>query len=122
MKDCRACRHQVSEEAIQCPNCGAPHPAKEKWNGYGFEYKTKTTFLGLPLLHISFKYRANRVPVPAVGVIAIGQFATGGITISQFGLGVFSLSQFTVAYLAVAQFAAAYAGVAQIGFFLNKLW
>ncbi len=76
--------------------------------------------MGLPLLHISFKYRPNRVPVVARGVIAIGQFACGIVTISQFGIGVVSISQFTVAGLAVAQFAAAYALIAQVGVYLHQ--
>jgi hypothetical protein len=77
MKPCRECRHSISEQAIVCPSCGAPYPAKEKWDGWGYEYKSKTELLGLPLLHISFKYRPNRMPVPARGVIAIGQFSAG---------------------------------------------
>jgi hypothetical protein len=50
MKQCRDCRHTVSEQAIACPNCGAPYPAKEKWNGWGFEYKSEAALL--PLVHI----------------------------------------------------------------------
>ncbi|PSH04369.1 MAG: zinc ribbon domain-containing protein [Acidobacteria bacterium] len=119
MKPCRACGHNVSEEAIFCPNCGAPYPAKEKWDGRGFEYKTEATLFGWPLLHVSFKYRPNRVPVPARGIIAIGQFACGFLTISQFGLGVISVSQFTVAGYAVAQFAIAYSLIAQMGIFID---
>ena len=103
-----------------CPNCGAPYPATEKWDGWGFEYKSPATLFGLPILHVSFKYRPNRVPVPAKGVIAIGQFACGVLTISQFGLGVFSVSQFTVAGFALAQFAVAYSLIAQIGVFLHQ--
>ncbi len=121
MKPCRECSHEVSEQADACPNCGAPYPAKEQWDGHGFEYKSKATLIGLPILHISFKYRQNRMPVPAVGVIAIGQFAIGGISISQFGVGIFSVSQFTVAAIAVAQFAAGYDGIAQFGAFLQRL-
>ena len=102
MKPCRECQHQISEQAWSCPSCGAPFPAKEKWDGYGFEYKSQTTFLGLPLVHISFKYKPNRVPVPAKGIIAIGQFAIGFVTISQFGIGLVSISQFTVAAYALA--------------------
>ena len=118
MKPCRECEHQVSEQAVSCPSCGAPHPAKEKWDGYGFEYKSKARLFGMPLLHISFKFRPNRAPVPAVGVIAIGQFAAGWFCLGQFCVGLVSVSQFTVALLAVAQFAAGYTGVAQIGAFL----
>jgi enolase len=110
----------VSEQASACPNCGAPYPAKEQWDGWGFEYKSGFTLLGLPVLHISFKYRPNRMPVPARGIIAIGQFAAGMVAISQFGIGVVSVSQFTVAVFAVAQFAAAYSLIAQMGVYVHS--
>lgn len=76
--------------------------------------------MGLPLLHISFKYRQNRAPVPAKGVIAIGQFACGIVTVSQFGVGVVSISQFTVAAYALAQFAVAYSLIAQLGIYIHE--
>ncbi|WP_136063691.1 zinc ribbon domain-containing protein [Pontiella sulfatireligans] len=120
MKTCRECGHNVSEQAIACPECGAPYPAREKWDGWGFEYKTQTTLLGLPLVHVSFKYRPNRVPVPARGIIAIGQFGIGVITISQFGIGLVSVSQFTVAGFALAQFALAWSLIAQIGIYVDQ--
>lgn len=120
MKPCRECKRDISEQAISCPNCGAPYPAKEKWDGWGFEYKSQLTLFGLPLVHISFKYRPNRAPVVAKGIIAIGQFACGIVTISQFGIGVFSVSQFTVAGFALAQFAVAYSLVAQFGLYLHE--
>jgi len=120
MRPCRECNHQVSAQATACPGCGAPFPAKEKWDGWGFEYKSEATYLGLPLLHISFKYRPNRVPVPAKGVIAIGQFAYGIFTLSQFGLGVVSISQFTIAGYALAQFAFAYSLIAQFGIYIHE--
>ncbi len=120
MKPCRECQHQISEQAVSCPQCGAPFPWKEKWDGWGFEYKSQTNFLGLPLLHISFKYRPNRVPVPARGVIAIGQFACGLITISQFGIGLVSISQFTIALYALAQFAFAWSLFAQLGIYIHE--
>jgi len=120
MKTCRDCRREVSEQALSCPNCGAPYPAREKWDGWGFEYKSKATLLGLPLIHISFKYRPNKVPVVAKGIIAIGQFGCGIINISQFGIGIVSLSQFTVSVFAIAQFAVAYWLIAQFGLYLHK--
>ena len=120
MKQCRDCQHVVSEQAMACPNCGAPYPAKEKWDGWGYEYKSRTKIAGLPLVHISFKYTPGRGPVPARGFIAIGQFALGVITVSQFGIGVVSASQFTIAGLALAQFAAAYSLIAQVGLFFDK--
>ena len=119
MKPCRDCQREISEQAMACPHCGAPFPAREKWDGWGFEYKTKTELFGLPLLHVSFKYRPNRMPVPARGVFAVGQFACGVFVLSQFGIGVVSVSQFTLAGFALAQFAAAYALVAQIGIYVR---
>ena len=119
MKECRDCKHVVSEQAYSCPNCGAPYPAKEKWDGWGFEYKSQATIFGLPLVHIALKYRPNGMPVPAKGIIAIGQFGLGIINISQFGLGVISISQCTVAVYAVAQCALAYSVVAQVGLYLH---
>jgi len=116
---CRECRHPVSEQAFACPGCGAPYPAKARWDGWGFEYKSKTRLIGLPLLHVSFKFRPNRVPVPAVGVISIGQFGAGIINISQFGIGIVSISQFTIAGYALAQFAIAYAAIAQFGLYVE---
>jgi hypothetical protein len=120
MKKCRECQHDVSVQALACPNCGAPYPSQEKWNGWGFEYKSETTIMGWPLLHISFKYRPNRMPVPAKGIISIGQFGIGIINISQFGVGIISVSQFTVAVYALAQFAMAYSLIAQIGLYIHQ--
>jgi len=120
MKKCSECQHDVSEQALACPHCGAPYPAKEKWDGWGFEYKSKTTIMGLPLLHISFKHRPNKMPVPAKGIISIGQFGIGIINISQFGIGIISVSQFTIAFYALAQFAIAYSLIAQIGLYINE--
>ncbi len=120
MEKCRDCGHDVSDQAMACPGCGAPFPARAKWDGWGYEYKSGMTFLGIPLIHISFKYRPNHVPVPARGIIAIGQFAVGFFTLSQFGIGIVSVSQFTVAVVAVAQFAAAYSLVAQMGFYIHS--
>jgi len=120
MKPCRECDREISEQAVACPHCGAPFPAKDKWDGWGFEYKSEATLLGLPWVHISFKYRPSRRPVPAKGVIAIGQFAIGIVTLSQFGIGVVSISQFTIAVYALAQFALAYRLIAQIGIYLHE--
>lgn len=71
-------------------------------------------------MHISFKYRPNRMPVPAKGVIAISQFACGIFTFSQFGIGVVDISQFTIAAYALAQFAMAYSLVAQMGIYIHE--
>jgi uncharacterized membrane protein YvbJ len=117
---CRECGRDISDQAYACPQCGAPFPARPSWDGWGFEYKSGATVAGWPLVHVSFKYRANRRPVVARGIVAIGQFATGLVCISQFGIGVLSLSQFTVAAFAIGQFAAAYSLIAQIGVYVGS--
>src|ERR1051325_10619257 len=120
MKSCRDCMHTVSEEAFWCPNCGAPYSALGRCDGKGFEYKSKMTILGRPLLHVSFKFRPNRMPVPAKGVIAIGQFGIGVVTFSQFGVGFISISQFTFAGFALAEFGIAWSLIAQFGLYVHE--
>ena len=120
MKPCRECQQEISEQAVACPQCGAPHPAKEKWDGYGFEYKSKATIFGLPWLHVSFKYRESKRPVPAKGVFAVGQFACGVFTLSQFGVGLVSVGQFVIGGYVLAQFAAAYSLIAQMGIYVHE--
>ena len=120
MKPCRECRREISEQAFSCPQCGAPYPARESFDGWGFEYKSPLTIAGWPLLHISFKYRPNRTPVVARGIIAIGQFGCGVVCISQFGVGLLSISQFTIAGYALGQFAAAYTLIAQFGLYVAE--
>jgi CubicO group peptidase (beta-lactamase class C family) len=119
MKKCRECQHEISDTPKVCPSCGAPRPTKEKWKDWGFEYKSKTTIMGIPLIHISFKYRPNWIPIPAKGIISIGQFGIGVINISQFGIGILSLSQITIAFYALAQVAIAYSLIAQVGLYVN---
>ena len=120
MKQCRECQHQISEQARACPQCGAPFPAKDSWDGWGYEYKSGATWFGLPFVHIAFKYRDNGRPVVARGFIAIGQFAVGVITFSQFGIGIVSISQFTIAGYAIGQLAIAYSLIAQLGIYIDS--
>jgi hypothetical protein len=120
VKPCRECRHEISDQAFACPHCGAPYPARDSWDGWGYEYKSRLAVAGWPLLHISFKFRPDRKPVVARGIIAIGQFACGVVCIAQFGLGVFCIGQFAVAGFALAQFAFAYSLIAQMGVYLAE--
>lgn len=119
LRECRDCRHEVSRSAPACPQCGAPFPAQANWNGWGFEYKSKLRLLGLPLVHVSFKYRPNRMPVVACGWLAIGQFSGGIVNISQFGVGPIAVSQFALAGVAVAQFCVAGIALCQFGLALD---
>ncbi|HAD81083.1 MAG: hypothetical protein A2509_07890 [Candidatus Edwardsbacteria bacterium RIFOXYD12_FULL_50_11] len=104
--NCRECQKTVSPNARSCPHCGAPQPANQTWNGWGFDWRSKTSYYGWPLVHISVgKDRHGKLRV-ARGWIAIGQFGIGLITIAQFGVGIlFGLGQFIFGITAVAQFA-----------------
>ena len=97
-----------------CPHCGAPKPAEAAWTGFGYEYRSRATLFGIPMIHICFKYRSLFVPVPARGIIAIGPFAVGVITIAQFGIGVAALAQLGLAAFLVGQLGVAYYAIAQI--------
>jgi hypothetical protein len=104
LRACRACRREVSVEANTCPHCGAPFPARQTWRGWGFEWKSRQSLWGLPLVHVAFGRDARGKLRVARGIIAIGQFAVGGITIAQFGLGaIFALGQFVAAPIAIGQ-------------------
>jgi hypothetical protein len=45
MKHCRECRREISDQAAVCPHRGAPFPAREKWDGWGYEFKSRATVL-----------------------------------------------------------------------------
>ena len=115
MTKCRDCSNTISTDAPLCPHCGAPYPWKENWDGYGWEWKSKATIGSLPLVHISFKYKKNKMPVVAKGVIAIGQFSQGIFSISQFGISLIGIHQFGIAALVVGQFVVGGVGLCQFG-------
>jgi hypothetical protein len=105
---CRECQQEVSSEARSCPHCGAPFPARQRTSGRGFEWKSRQTFYGYPLVHIAFGRDAQNKIRVAKGVIAIGQFGIGLITFAQFGIGVlFGFGQFILGLTGIAQFAIA---------------
>ncbi len=119
LKKCRECENPVSQQAVICPQCGAPSPSRETWDGWGWEYRSKTEIAGWPLVHIAFKFKPPFKPVVARGWLAIGQFAVGGVTLSQFGIGLIGVGQFVVAGVALAQIGAAWSLVAQIGVYIE---
>ena len=116
---CRECKQQIFNHELQCPHCGCDKP-EQKWLLYGWEYKSRAKIFGIPLVHISLRYKRRRkksgrfFPRPAVGIIAIGQFACGIITIAQFGIGLLCMAQFCIAAYAIAQITLAIDAIAQI--------
>lgn len=140
---CRECGKDASPNAQACPHCGAPFPARKEWRGYGFEWKSRATFYGYPVIHIAFGRDAQNRQRVAKGIIAIGQFAIGLITFAQFGIGIlfgfgqfvlgatcagqiaigvlFGAGQVATGYIAIGQFALGYYALAQMGF-ARYLW
>ena len=135
---CRECNKEISTQAVGCPHCGAPFPARRRWTGRGFEWKSEQTLCGYPLVHVAFGRDENNRLRVARGVIAIGQFGIGLVTFAQFGIGIlfgfgqfilgltgiaqfaitalFGIGQFATGYIAIGQFALGYYALAQIGY------
>ncbi len=113
---CRSCRREVSREALTCPGCGAPYPGRTVFHGRGYEWKSKKTLFGYPLVHVAFGRDANGRLRVARGIVAVGQFAIGAFTVAQFGVGlVAGIGQFVVAPIAVGQFALGLVAAGQFG-------
>ena len=143
LKPCRECHKNISDQAKLCPECGAPYPARDKWTGSGFEWKSKQTFYGYPMIHIAFGRNKKGKLRIARGIIAIGQFAIGLIVFAQFGIGIlfgfgqfilgitalsqvaitllFGIGQLATGYVAVGQVVLAYYGLGQAGL-AQYLW
>lgn len=111
--ECAECGAVVSDKAASCPKCGYPIASGGRvpfWLStgiWGYEWKSETKLLGLPLVHIAIGWDMNsgRILV-ARGIIAIGQFAFGFFTLAQFGIGlVFGVGQFIAGTFAIGQFA-----------------
>jgi hypothetical protein len=106
LTNCRECQAQVSTEAFACPHCGAPVQPTLRVPSRGFEWKSATTILGYPLVHVALGRNSEGKLRVAKGIIAIGQFGVGLITIAQFGVGLlFGFGQFMAGLLVLAQFA-----------------
>ncbi len=91
-----------------------PVRARRAW---GFEWRSATEVLGIPLVHVAVGRdpRTGRLRV-ARGIIAVGQFAIGIVTVAQFGIGLlFGFGQCVLGFTAVGQVAlGAYFGAGQI--------
>ena len=65
---------------------------------YHYEYRSKCTLLGLPLVHIHLGYGLRR----ARGIIAIGNVATGLVAIGGFSAGLLSIGGLGIGLLTLA--------------------
>jgi hypothetical protein len=100
---CQNCEREISALAASCPHCGAPCGPQS----VGFEWKSRGTWAGQPLVHIAFgsdeagRARTARgivaigqraVGVVACGIIAGGMLAIGFVAVGFFSLGVVSIA------------------------------
>ncbi|MDP6606512.1 MAG: protein kinase [Dehalococcoidia bacterium] len=80
------------------------------WWPSRYEYRSKRTVWGIPLVHVAFSGDASgqqmalargiiAIGDAAFGLIALGAFACGGITVSGIGLGLVSLAGISFALL-----------------------
>jgi len=105
---CPECQREVSDRANACPGCGHPlwesrmraglrqpgvqGPGPGPDSASAYEYRSKRTIFGLPLIHIVYGPTWLVGLRPARGFIAIGNVAIGVVAIGGFGLGLFALS------------------------------
>ncbi len=118
--ECPECGNQISEKAIYCPMCG--YTEKSPGAFYCFEYVSKKTLFGLPLVHIVLgpaldpatgKIRVAK-GIIAIGGIAIGIFAVGGLALGVITLGGVALGLAVVGGVAIGLLFAA--GGLAVGF------
>lgn len=63
----------------------------------GYEYKSRRTLFGLPLVHINCGYGLRR----ACGIIAVGNIACGAVAVGGLSVGVVSLSGLGLGLLSI---------------------
>ncbi|MHA3773360.1 hypothetical protein ACXR0O_17640 [Verrucomicrobiota bacterium sgz303538] len=83
---CRNCGNELPPRYAVCPQCGV-----RKEGPQGYEWKSKGTWMGEPLVHIAFGTdSAGRVRT-ARGIVAIGQRASGAVAIGIVAVGGLSI-------------------------------
>lgn len=88
--DCPECGKKISGKALLCPHCGF----SRRGAIYCFEYRSKKTCFGLPLLHIvlgpAIDPSTGR-PRVAKGIVAVGGVAIGVLSLGGVSFGIISL-------------------------------
>lgn len=86
---CPECGSEISDKALACPSCG--------YNQRGlfcYEYKSKRSLFGLPLVHIvtgpAIDPTTGKLRI-AKGIIAIGGIAVGWLVIGGTAFGLIAL-------------------------------
>lgn len=117
---CPECGNEISDKALMCPVCGYGM----RGAFYCFEYKSKKTFYGLPLLHIvlgpAIDPSSGKLRI-AKGIIAIGGIAVGWLAIGGFAAGLIAFGGLCVGLLAVFGGAAISLGFAAGGLAIGAI-
>lgn len=105
--ECRECGKPVIADAPKCKKCGALHPGNPDWKREGFEWQSRGSWMGYPLVHVAFGSNARGRPRTARGIVAVGQraigvvalgiIAGGGLAIGVVSVGVVSFGIVSVA-------------------------
>ncbi len=86
MVRCGQCGREISEKALACPGCGAAGDGAMKL----FEYRSKRTMRGIPLIHVVWGPGLNwqtGKPRVAKGIIAVGPIAVGVLAFGGLAFG-----------------------------------
>ncbi|HEV2210774.1 MAG TPA: sigma-70 family RNA polymerase sigma factor [Verrucomicrobiae bacterium] len=123
----RAQRRIRQEEAALRP--AEAHTPNRRFRSQPFEYRSRASFLGLPLVHVRMECKQDGKTLPAKGWIALGNVAYGGlfacagvaiapISMGGVAIGLLSLGGFAIGLLSYAGLAigAWAAGGAALGY------
>ena len=115
MRPCRECRREVSEQAIACPQCGAPYPARRRMAG-DMSINPELPFSDFRS-SIVLQVSSQPSACPGKRHNRHWTICLRGPHDLPIGIGIVSVSQFTLAVFALAQFAVA-VSLAQLGIYL----
>ncbi len=85
----------TGEESVPRPQA-EPGCQRSYADPYVFEYKSKRTLFGIPLVHVRLGYRR---PTVAKGIFAVGNVAVGVFTLGAISTGIFSFGGISLGLL-----------------------